>query len=124
MGHKKTEEAQKIYNSNHNNNIMKIFAFFSLLSTASAFVPISSNTKAHSTTIARKLYEVRAKDLVGYYTNSDDSRLEDKLPGDWGFDPFGFSETQGGLFFQREAEIKHARLAMLVSRQCSIVLPR
>ena len=37
------------------------------------------------------------------------------LAGDVGFDPFGFSKTKNELMNYREAEVKHARLAMLVS---------
>lgn len=59
----------------------------------------------------------------GYYTNLEARNEQMKsieLPGkEMGqlFDPFKFTETGSGLFFQREAEIKHCRLAMLV-RSC------
>lgn len=95
---------------------MKIFnaaLLASLSASASAFAPSkkttlpSSSSQLHST--------VERGDWVGYYTEMDDSRLEGKIPKDMGFDPFEFTETAGGLFFQREAEIKHARLAMLAA---------
>lgn len=35
------------------------------------------------------------------------------LPGDRGFDPFNFASSPASLLWQRKAEIKHARLAML-----------
>lgn len=38
-----------------------------------------------------------------------------ELAGDVGFDPFGFSSTPEELLSYREAEIKHARLAMLAA---------
>jgi hypothetical protein len=41
--------------------------------------------------------------------------LDGSLVGDVGFDPFGFAKTKDDLLNYREAEIKHARLAMLVS---------
>ncbi|KAL7516930.1 hypothetical protein ACHAWX_001900 [Stephanocyclus meneghinianus] len=41
--------------------------------------------------------------------------LDGTLPGDRGFDPFNFSSDQNALQWQRKAEIKHARLAMLAS---------
>ena len=41
--------------------------------------------------------------------------LTGKYAGDVGFDPFGFAVDDATLFNYREAEIKHARLAMLVS---------
>merc|ERR1719487_1352442 len=37
------------------------------------------------------------------------------LAGDMGFDPLGFSETSDKLAWYREAEVKHARLAMLAA---------
>jgi len=41
------------------------------------------------------------------------SALDGALAGDVGFDPLGFSKTKENLIYMREAEIKHARLAML-----------
>jgi len=41
--------------------------------------------------------------------------LDGKLAGDVGFDPLGFGKNEDVLLEMREAEIKHARLAMLVS---------
>lgn len=41
--------------------------------------------------------------------------LDGEIPGDFGFDPLGFSKTQLDLKNYREAEIKHARLAMLAA---------
>jgi hypothetical protein len=41
--------------------------------------------------------------------------LDGSLPGDRGFDPFNFSSNQNALQWQRTAEIKHARLAMLAA---------
>ncbi len=38
--------------------------------------------------------------------------LTGALAGDVGFDPLGFAKTEGDLMNYREAEIKHARLAM------------
>jgi hypothetical protein len=37
------------------------------------------------------------------------------LPGDRGFDPFNFAQNENALQWQRTAEIKHARLAMLAA---------
>merc|ERR1719171_481058 len=37
------------------------------------------------------------------------------LAGDMGFDPLGFSKNADSLAWYREAEIKHARLAMLAA---------
>lgn len=41
--------------------------------------------------------------------------LDGSLAGDVGFDPLGFSRTKSDLLYYREAEIKHARFAMLAS---------
>jgi hypothetical protein len=43
-------------------------------------------------------------------------RVGDKtLAGDWGFDPLSISDTPESLAWYREAEIRHARLAMLAA---------
>lgn len=41
--------------------------------------------------------------------------LDGTLPGDRGFDPFNFASDPSALQWQRKAEIKHARLAMLAA---------
>merc|ERR1712086_1205838 len=42
--------------------------------------------------------------------------LDGSLAGDVGFDPFGFAGAdKESLMYMREAEIKHARLAMLAA---------
>lgn len=41
--------------------------------------------------------------------------LDGELAGDVGFDPLGFAKTKADLMNFREAEIKHARLAMLAA---------
>lgn len=41
--------------------------------------------------------------------------LDGTLAGDVGFDPFGFAKSREELMSYREAEIKHARLAMLAA---------
>ena len=43
------------------------------------------------------------------------SALDGSLAGDVGFDPLGFAKSREDLMNFREAEIKHCRLAMLVS---------
>jgi len=42
--------------------------------------------------------------------------LDGTMAGDRGFDPFGFADSTARLTEFREAEIKHARLAMLARR--------
>ena len=41
--------------------------------------------------------------------------LDGTLAGDVGFDPLGFARSKSSLYWMREAEIKHARLAMLAA---------
>ena len=41
--------------------------------------------------------------------------LDGTLAGDVGFDPLGFAKSESDLMIYREAEIKHARLAMLAA---------
>jgi hypothetical protein len=41
--------------------------------------------------------------------------LDGSLPGDVGFDPIGFAKDKSTLYWMREAEIKHSRLAMLAA---------
>jgi len=41
--------------------------------------------------------------------------LDGTLAGDAGFDPLGLARSKDDLFFYREAEVKHARIAMLAS---------
>lgn len=43
------------------------------------------------------------------------SALDGTLAGDVGFDPLGFAKDKDSLYKMREAEIKHARLAMLAA---------
>ena len=41
--------------------------------------------------------------------------LDGSLAGDVGFDPIGFAKVKKTLFWMREAELKHSRLAMLAA---------
>lgn len=41
--------------------------------------------------------------------------LDGSLAGDVGFDPIGFSKSQKTLYWMREAEVRHSRLAMLAA---------
>lgn len=41
--------------------------------------------------------------------------LDGTLAGDVGFDPLGFSKSKKTLYWMREAEVKHGRLAMLAA---------
>jgi hypothetical protein len=41
--------------------------------------------------------------------------LDGSLAADAGFDPLGFCKSMNGLYWMREAEVKHGRLAMLAA---------
>jgi len=78
-----------------------------LAASASAFAPSSQSSRSSlSTRHMASSERFDSSSIKGYYTNFDDARLEKDLPGSMNFDPLGFGDTQGGLFYQREAEIK------------------
>jgi hypothetical protein len=47
--------------------------------------------------------------------------LTGKLAGDVGFDPLGFAKDEAELMNLRQAEVKHARLAMLAAAGWTVV---
>lgn len=71
-----------------------------LLTSASAFAP-SSKRRTSSESSALSM--------------ARNSVLDGSLAGDRGFDPLGFSKDKPSLLQYREAEVKHARLAMLAA---------
>jgi len=94
------------------------FLFFtSTLASAAAFAPSKSSTTT----------KLQQKTVLYSSNNGGDDKsqalpfaprppmLDGSMAGDVGFDPLGFASTQDALFNYREAEIKHGRLAMLVS---------
>lgn len=86
--------------------------FLTFAASASAFALTSIHRQSKSTHLNAALNRMEWK---GIYTNLEDDKIVDKIPsGDKVFDPFGFTEG-AGLYFYREAEIKHARLAMLAA---------
>lgn len=86
-----------------------ILSLASIFGAVAAFAPTQNSLNKKASTWA--LHAVRREELKGYYTLDRD--IGDKIPKDFGFDPLGLAKTKGGLYFMREAEIKHARLAML-----------
>ena len=87
-----------------------------------AFVPKSSTNSAVKTSLNQKIFK---DDDVPDTSSREMSQalpfqrrphtLDGNLPGDVGFEPYGFSGTEEDLMFNREAEIKHARIAMLAA---------
>ncbi|EEC44790.1 protein fucoxanthin chlorophyll a/c protein [Phaeodactylum tricornutum CCAP 1055/1] len=79
-----------------------------LAASASAFAPAQSNTR-----VVTSLNAERSKSLP--FMNRPDL-LDGSMAGDVGFDPLGLSTIEGvgvDLYWLREAEIKHCRVAMM-----------
>lgn len=77
--------------------------------------PESPNTvyKTSVQTVDNKKKEkIRAKWFPIMDINAPE-HLDGSLAGDVGFDPLGFASSKKTLYWMREAEIKHSRLAML-----------
>ena len=62
----------------------------------------------------RYQYPVKAKWLPVVDMNAP-KQLDGTLAADVGFDPLGFSSSKKTLYWMRDAELKHARLAMLAA---------
>ena len=86
------------------------FATLSLLSGANAFAP-SSFERAKTTKLASAPEEM--SEALPFQKRPH--ALDGTFAGDVGFDPIGFASDQESLWTYREAEIKHARLAMLAA---------
>ena len=111
------------------------FAFAFLATSTSAFAPITNNAmRTNSHRFLSELTpeeiteaEVTVTDSVAAATNILTTQstslpflprpqyLDGSLPGDVGFDPFNFAKSPESLLNFREAEVKHARLAMLAA---------
>ncbi|GAX12480.1 light-harvesting complex II chlorophyll a/b binding protein 2 [Fistulifera solaris] len=57
----------------------------------------------------------RTRSTQSFSSMDRNSVLDGSYPGDRGFDPLGFSNSKPALYQYRQAEIKHARLAMLAA---------
>jgi len=107
-------------------------AFALLTASSSAFAPTqitlqrSALHMAEPTDIEETAFEptisVTASGEAALSTNSKSlpflsrpSALDGTLAGDVGFDPLGFAKSESDLMNYREAEVKHARLAMLAA---------
>lgn len=86
----------------------------SCVASASAFVPASSHLSFSQLTAQSALEAMYNQDQEK--TVSDRSIVgSSTLPGNLGFDPLNLAQTRRQLVTYRQAEIKHGRLAMLVS---------
>lgn len=87
---------------------MKFVTAIALLAgSASAFSPMPNSRSASTTSSSLKMSE---RPIF-----SPPAVLDGELAGDYKFDPFNFSQNKQDLKLYREAEIKHARLAMLAA---------
>jgi len=93
---------------------MKIFAtlFLASVGSASAFVTPISKSRCMPLQMSSEVNDKKSKSIP--FVNRP-AMLDGSMPGDVGFDPLGFSKTSTDLNNYREAEIKHARLAMLAA---------
>lgn len=106
---------------------MKIAALFLLAGSASAFSPAANKASISALHLAENTVPSTDEDessVAPLPTMSEalpfmarPAALDGSLAGDVGFDPLGFAKNKEDLMNYREAEIKHARLAMLVSDQ-------
>lgn len=93
--------------------LLTVTAFF--LRSAAAFRPTSSSSARLAGTSLYDSNAARSKSLP--FLNRPEA-LDGSMAGDVGFDPFNLSATDEGLidlYWLREAELKHCRLAMLAS---------
>ena len=106
-------------------------AFALLVASSSAFAPTQYNAIKTSSSLLRMSDEAMEptitieEEIVESTTLSANSQalpfmarpaaLDGSLAGDVGFDPLGFAKSSEDLMNYREAEVKHARLAMLAA---------
>jgi len=94
------------------------------------FITVCSAFNGGSTTVKRNLLMSTVEDFIPIPTPPPKKALnaqwfpfglkaplilQGELAGDVGFDPLGFSKSQKTLYWMREAETKHGRLAMLAA---------
>jgi len=102
---------------------MKLAITAALIGSAAAFSPAS---QPRTTTAVSASYD-RPSEALPFAKNGAPSTLDGSLPGDVGFDPVGFStgdiaslfdrknngDTMSDLYWLREAELTHGRIAQL-----------
>uniref|UniRef100_A0A7S2HHN0 Plastid light harvesting protein n=1 Tax=Helicotheca tamesis TaxID=374047 RepID=A0A7S2HHN0_9STRA len=92
-----------------------VTAFLASCGAASAFAPSTNMATRTASSSALQMADKNADDMSKALPFAPRPKILDgALPGDVGFDPFGFAGAdKESLINMREAEIKHARLAML-----------
>ena len=105
---------------------LSIALILSAITGASAFAPISNNARTTAIRMSDEAAPIEDTtpvvpviELPSMSTSlpflARPAALTGAIAGDVGFDPLGFSKTEADLINYREAEIKHARLAMLAA---------
>lgn len=91
-------------------HIMKLFYTLPLLlSTASAFTQYGNNAGKVPQAVSNSADERSAS--LPFLKRP--ALLDGSLPGDRGFDPLNFANSEKALEWQRRAEVKHGRIAMV-----------
>lgn len=110
---------------------LSLLTLATVATTTSAFVAPSARTTQSTTTMKMSEMEITEETEIAAPVEDSTptlpemsmslpfmkrpSALTGALAGDVGFDPIGFAKTEGDLMNYREAEVKHARLAMLAA---------
>merc|ERR1719473_1609306 len=63
----------------------------------------------------RNLISVQAREAAWLPGSDAPSHLNGSLPGDFGFDPLGLGKDPQALLWYQQAELQHARWAMLAT---------
>jgi len=93
---------------------MKLAVLTTTVASAAAFAPAAQPQAARASTGLNAESDGEMSQALPFAPRP--KLLDGSLPGDVGFDPFGFAgDDKASLMNQREAEIKHARLAMLAA---------
>ena len=93
-------------------NTMKLAVLSTAAASAAAFAPAAQQSARSSTsTSALHMAEPEKSQALPFAPRP--KLLDGTLPGDVGFDPFGFAgDDKASLMNQREAEIKHGELLL------------
>jgi hypothetical protein len=106
---------------------MKLAVVSCLAASAAAFAPASVTKSSSSSSLAAVPFD-RPSEALPFSKSGCPATLDGSLPGDAGFDPVGFSttpivqlfdrksggaDTMSDLYWLREAEITHGRIAQL-----------
>jgi len=78
-----------------------------------AFAPL--RIKASATRAARTQVRVQARESAWLPGSVSPAHLDGSLPGDFGFDPLGLGKDTAALKWYQQAELMHARWAMVAS---------